>query len=325
MPKMIRCPSCATQMDVGAIPTGTYISCPTCQVKVRVPDIKTASMPAVGARVPIPPPGGGVPAPAPDTRSGRPGTRLGRPGTRLRKPGTRLGRPGTRLGRRGGLQGEEGEEGMEPVEEKKSNTGLIVGIVVVVLVVGIIIAIVATSKKRTPFVAKRPEVTEPVRVTVAPVQPTVPPPTTPAPEDPPPRPKRGALDPTKIDTDRFDRWISSLKPQSYGTGFWRFGPDPNDPEFTGDPASNRAWEAIQKMGEAAYPYLLAFGYHPDQRRRAHALVCAWTLSGKQGFWPKNLKECMECVEKLKPILNVTDEALAKAREQLGLTGTPSTE
>lgn len=315
MPRLIKCPSCATQMDVGDAQPGTVVGCPGCQVKIRIPTGKTGKHPAIsGGATPAPAP---APQVAPARASTGSSSRVRRRGTTTK---TRTASVGSRRGY-GGRGGDEGDEegGRYAPPEKKKNTGLIVGICVgAVVLVGLIIIIVASSgnKSRGP-IAPRAKIDDDMTASApppppAPVDPTPVVPSGPA--EPPPGAgsnlKPGAAAPKG--RAQWDKYIDGLK---------KFGiknPDPPFYEFEADdidPECKHAWQIVKRMGSNAYPYLLHYLADEDPQRVRGAAAALWTLLNLPGRMPKP-GQGVALQGELKSKCGVSDADIQKAAEEL---------
>jgi len=319
MPRLIKCPSCGTQMDVGAAQPGSIVACPGCQVKIRIPTGKTSvKMPAVGAGAAASPAAGsGAPVSAHTPSRG-----LSRP-MRGRRRGMRGGSTTrTRIPARGGARGDEGDEGDEEgygPPPKKSNTGLIIGIVAGVVVVLVVVIIVVTSGgKERPLPQPRTGMDR----TAGPAAPTGP--ISPAPVFVPPTSENpdadkadqrqkifggGALTP-----QRWEETINALKRYSsggYGSEFYG--------EYE-DPEAKMAFDRVKSLGPKAYPYLVADMADPEIQRGKGAIVALKFLCGDQrkgGNVAKlNPGNCGQYQSEWKQILGVSDADVQAADSQI---------
>jgi hypothetical protein len=304
-------------MDVGEAQPGTVVGCPGCQVKIRIPTGKTGKMPAVTTPAPAPAPqvAPSKPMAAAPSRARR---RLGSGSTTKMRAATRMrGRAGA-----AGAGGEEDEEGGYGVpEKKKSNTPLIVGIVAgAVILVGVIIIIVASGPKKTANYAQK---------TVSDEPPAAKPASDPNPLPPPPTPNVGenpAGDPTDALRDKirgasgakgrewWDKTVDGLKMcgiKNQDPLFWEFENDI-------DPTCKMAFDNVKRMGTNAYPYLLVYLTDSDPSRASGAGACLFTLANKPArrVKPGNAAAIQG---ELKGLLNVSDDAIRKAEQDLGWT------
>lgn len=321
MPRLIKCPSCATQMDVGEAQPGTVVGCPGCQVKIRIPTGKTGKHPAVGT-------GGATPAPAPAPQVAPARSSATGSSSRVRRRAgsgiTTKTRTATRLRGKGGDRGgeeEDGEGGYAP-PEKKSKTGLIVGIVVgAVVLVGLIIIIVVSNKPKNTGPIARHDDNAP-----AAKQPIIPPNTN-SPGTNPSSPKIPDTTGTTGEGEdklreklrggavkgrgRWDLIMDGLKmfgSKGYDSGFYEF-------EQEVDPSCTQAWNSVKRMGTTAYPYLLVYLLDEDPQRMRGAAAALWTLAQKQGRMPKP-GNAAAMQSELKGLLQVSDDSLKAAEAEL---------
>jgi hypothetical protein len=319
-------------MDVGDAQPGTVVGCPGCQVKIRIPTGKTGKHPAIG--------GGGTgttpaPAPAPQVAparasatgsSSRVRRRAGSGTTTKTRTATRLrGRGGDRGGR--GDEGDEGDSRYAP-PEKKSKTGLIVGIVVgAVVLVGLIIIIVVSSGKKNlpPPTADRSHDNAQAKVPV--MNPVPNPSPNPSPNVNPDvnaKPAEGEGEDKLREKlhgggakgkARWDLIMDGLKmhgSKGYDSGFYEF-------EQEVDPSCTQAWNNVKRMGTSAYPYLLVYLMDEDPARSRGAAAALWTLAQKPGKYPRpNTAAAMQ--QELKTLLQVSDDAIKAAEAELKASG-----
>lgn len=336
MQRTIKCPSCGTQMNVGAAQGGSIVGCPGCQVKVRIPTGQTsARLPAVpqgaGVQAPSPAPRRPSPGPARPVRSRR-GLRRGRGSITGRNPAVAARRRGAVRRRPGAEEIEEDEEGFAP-PEKKSKTGLIIGISIgVVALVGIIVA-VAVSGGDEPQQARRgkrghrKKPTAPAVLPAntgnpmgdTPVQPGVNPFGGTNAGGDTPKPKPAAKPAKKVwNKGTWETTIDGLKQyssQGYGSGFYEFV----------HPNARNAWARLQGLNKAdAYPYLIAYIADPDPQRARGAIVALKMLCGdpRKGKNPSEFKPgaAASFQAEWKQILGVSDAAVSAAAAELGIGG-----
>ncbi len=239
--RLIKCPRCQATMDVGNMAPGSTVRCTDCGGMARIPSGRTGMNPAVQAPVAAPPP------PALKKEGG---TR-----TRVRSISSTGLKPVPRLQRR------------------KSNTGLVVGLVVALLaVVGILLAVLMSGKEPPPPVVKsgsRP----PSRVE----EPALPPPERPVPAAPdasgppkPPSPVGRAEDASKA---RWDDLMTTLRAGGAFDDFSR-------PEGV-------AFKRVKDMGKEAYPHLIRYIDHEDPLLGRAAVAVLNELTGQKKPLPND--------------------------------------
>lgn len=178
---------------------------------------------------------------------------------------------------------------------RKSNTGLVVGIVAVILVavVGVVV-VAAGGKRRQPYAEPRKPPAADVAAPAAEPDPRPPSHASPPAQDPAPtsRPAGSAGSP-----DLWEMWINALKRFSVG--------DDGDYDFVED-EPKAAFESVRSRGRDAYPYLIAYLGDEELQRAKAAAVALRRLSGHKSRIPKNPEEAKQLMEEWKKLLNVSD-------------------
>lgn len=223
MAKIVKCPRCSSQMDATNLAPGSSARCAECGAMIRIStgntSVRTKAVSPPAPAAPAARPAAKAPESAPQARSSK--------GTEVRRGGTRVAR-------------------------KKSNTGLIIGIVggAAVLVIVLAVAMSGKSDLRKEM-AKKGDAAAPAKGSAHSSTPSTgpaPSPRTPEPAGPVARPEtsRGPEDPSKV---KWDDWMKQLRS---GGGF-------DDPSR----AEGLYFQRVKAMGKPAYPFLVNYIDHEE--------------------------------------------------------------